>query len=836
MLFRQSYYIREHGQGRQTIQFAVSDIYDSLFDSEAPYTEVDIFQLATVKQDLNTDDGKFAIDELEFTVNQAMCKTTEQLNALFFCLDATAVNVNRYVACWFADSLDVSELVFVGQINSNISASDLVWHSSEYKVNHKPLREYKFKCLSFDVSILEQATLLQKPRDLFNEEIDSIMDRFLTLDNESWIKSNCTYKPMYREWNLASGPTLGKYVHLRPTISLFEYLKKILSFTNDLLEEKINSILEFDLVDSDVGFGILPAYITGRNTNAYNQYMLTFKPNQYQAKTDRPIKLRICSNESLESDESNIYVNSQMIHSQLYDTNYWIESGKMVIDGLGEDSVLIPGESELTFLKSDNVAKLLFDIARALGCFVTFQYNTSNSIGIKFVSRQSIIKDELVYLAAPESAQIDISSNANNGSDRYYTTAGAFFESGTDILIPRVNFDGLLGYTKVTKETKKFKLFKENREREEQQNKVEFTRLLFSLGTPLEKLENADDFANDVYPFNTVIANSVQEQFEKTGFLHFNRTQGSMPAKVWGHICNAIYVRTSNLQGTTTPAQDITSVISPAMGIIVNINGVDKYYNRLEEYINDIMLVSEQYYKAEYDITIPFWNLFGTDENGANKSWKNIRVGSKIRFTESVRRYISSSFSDFDVTRDYVVVGLERDLSKPGTKLKLVNAEAFAFGYANTINPTEQLIFSNQLGLDDNLITSSAPFEGYEIAEFEVIHLGDAVMVGVDGKVFKAVNKKEHYHKPIGIALNDGEGGDTVKVQFTGRVYGLHNFTSAGKTIYIRANPSGSNISENCLAGPTADENVIIELGQTDTTNSFIIDIYKLCYKELVEL
>lgn len=86
MIFVQKYTVNEYIFGRQSFRFAVSDNYEDLFkqDNEITITETSIFQLESVKQDLELDDGSFAIDEMKFSINSASCLTADDTNALYF--------------------------------------------------------------------------------------------------------------------------------------------------------------------------------------------------------------------------------------------------------------------------------------------------------------------------------------------------------------------------------------------------------------------------------------------------------------------------------------------------------------------------------------------------------------------------------------------------------------------------------------------------------------------------------------------------------------------------------------------------------------------------------
>lgn len=812
MLFLQQYHIDESGFGRQTIQFAVSDNYDELFDTEAVYTEVDIFSLENIKQDLNTEDGKFAIDELELTVNQAVCQTVNQKNALYFCLDATAVNINRYVALWFGER-ETHNLRFVGKITSNISANDLFWNSQNYKENHKPLREYKFKCLIFDVSVLQQALLNGDVYDVNNNKIENVHERFLDVANETWIHQNNTFKPMYREWTGIPEFVLNKYVHLRPTVNLYKYLNKLLELASELLEEKINSEITFELIESDLGFDVLPAYIEQRNTHYTNEKMLTFPKEGWQPKLR---KLRLKLSEAETETSSPVFVSTLMTDPRLYYNNYEIANDKITFHRQALD-----GELSLSFLNSKNVAELLFDLARSFGCFITFEYNNTNSISLKFVSRQSIVSGELVYLSAPDSAKIDVSSNANNGIENYYTQGGTFYDAGIDNVIN--------GYHTKGREVIKTEAY-ENAEMKRVINKdskkIESKRLLLSISPTISLLQYNITPWKDFYPFNSIIVPSVKEQWvQDSDMLDMYRLNGDKSLRNAYYLSTALYVRTTPLQVMTVPPQFIDKVISPVMNLCVKMQGKDKTYSRLEDYINDVMLTTEQYYKSEYEISVPFWNGFSDNENGTGNSWKKLKIGKKIKLTESVIRYIDAEFTNIDITKEYIVTGIEVSLKEPKTKIKLINAENFAFGYSEEIEPSvTPPYFDEEIENTNGLLPGIT--EGYTVETGDIL-AGEVVMILANGKVMKAVNHSDNYYLPVGIALKDGTAGTKISVQFSGRVSGYYSFSSAGRLLQLRKS-NGLNISETFLLDKTAEEDMIVLLGMTDSIGSFILDVQKM--------
>lgn len=101
MRFFQKYQYREYLFGVQSVLFAVSDTYTELFQDIG--AETDVFMLESVKKDLNTEEGSYAIDELPFSVSHLACQGDDDIKALYFVLDSSNIKVNRYCALFFGD-------------------------------------------------------------------------------------------------------------------------------------------------------------------------------------------------------------------------------------------------------------------------------------------------------------------------------------------------------------------------------------------------------------------------------------------------------------------------------------------------------------------------------------------------------------------------------------------------------------------------------------------------------------------------------------------------------------------------------------------------------------
>jgi hypothetical protein len=99
-------------------------------------------------------------------------------------------------------------------------------------------------------------------------------------------------------------------------------------------------------------------------------------------------------------------------------------------------------------------------------------------------------------------------------------------------------------------------------------------------------------------------------------------------------------------------------------------------------------------------------------------------------------------------------------------------------------------------------------------------------MLKESGKIAKSKSLSDFQNRTIGIAKENGIGGDSILVQISGRVVSdTYNFESIGKQIYARTNDDGLNITEMILDSTTATEDMIISLGKIDSSKSFILGI-----------
>ena len=250
MRFWQKYRYTEYLFGEQAVLFAVSDNYSELFQNIG--TETDIFLLESVKKDLNTEEGSFAIDELPFSINHLSCQNEDDEKAMFFILDATNIKVNRYCALFFGEEPILDNMLFIGKVGSKVSGTDKLWNGDDYEYDVNPKREYKISAYSFDISVLDQVKLTGKIENLEGTPINNVYARF---EAENWVsmKNIFQYRLSYSIDFISNN-----LIYNCPLGNLFRVLDEYLRKAKDIISELSNTTLTFNLVEGTLGLQTCP--------------------------------------------------------------------------------------------------------------------------------------------------------------------------------------------------------------------------------------------------------------------------------------------------------------------------------------------------------------------------------------------------------------------------------------------------------------------------------------------------------------------------------------------------------------------------------------------------
>jgi len=806
MVFVQQYTRHEQLFGNHSLRFVISDVYDDLFknDTELGITSddyVDIFDFGNVNQKLNTDDGYYSADEISISIDESFCNNEHSKNALHFIFEAVNLNKNRYCVLFFDPDFSTEEnllnsIWFLGKVSDKISGEDLKITGSEYDENIDPLRTYEFTAYSFDVSLFKDVKLTAYIKD---QEGNDVKPLFNTDDTESRIKKadiNSIFNTKLF-YGLQYEDLSTQNYYLKPLGSLYDALVLLLNKSSDIIADLTNTTLSIDLVPGSLGISVNPTDYD------FDDYRITV--NNSRSSTKR-IELKL--DPTIKGTSwSNPFIHRRMFNPAL---------GHLQ-DEYGNYTGPFSLEKQMSFWQYDNLTELLSDIARSFGVFPFLKYKSGNKVELSFISRQGLISDEYTQIIDWSKGNIDISSILNQDDIEFKAQSTPYSTCGNDTI--EIYWDTTVKPPIQARFGNSEKL--EQLKKDAKDGTVSLT--LFSSGSTLVKSVLRDYAGAKIattikyYPFNI-------SKFTTPG--SFNTDQiGGYPEL----LHNSVYV-TSNpltrvqrgLLGSTT------NIWRPINKVYAEINGEIIEKDTLSELVNYLLAKDKQYYETEYKITVPFWSGFKTSSKSAK--WDNLRLGSKIRLIENNKKIydeVSGSFIAHPITKDFIVVAIERNTNHPETTFTLHNISRFAISpvTSDTISSIMQVVTSQEEAELDNVNTAIAG---------ESINAGWAVMIDADSKLYHSLPKSEHYGKTVGIALNSGIAGETINYQFDG-IYKNESITLIpGKKVFVRnIATTDNNISQEILQPEmiSPNENMIVFIGTAISTNEIEIKKEDLIYE-----
>jgi hypothetical protein len=793
MRFWQKYIFTEYHFGMQSVIFAVSDNYSELFQDTG--TQTDIFLLESVKKDLNTEEGSFAIDELPFSINHLACQNEDDEKAMFFVLDSTNIKVNRYCALFMGDEPILSEMLFVGKIGSKVSGTDKLWFGEEYEFNVNPKREYKLSAYSFDISILDQVKMTSKIENLEGTPINNIYQRF---EAENWtsMKSIFQYRLTY---SIDVIPSLGNLVYNCPLGNLYLVIDEYLKKAKDIISELTNTALTFNLIEGTLGLQTCPVSISLKDEHSE-------QIKEIKAEQSKRIELKL-STQNGGSNWSSAFIHRKMVDPALGNSQQtdWQKSQ-------------ISSENAYSFRNIETISDLLFEIARSFASYLFINYTSGTTLNLEFKSRKGLVEEDYTYIIGVNEASFDTSSIITKESNQFYGLANNYAVDEFDDVSNKPN-------TNEAEPSQKFQDADKQRKYDKEKKGIESQRLLLSTSVTRAVICAVNDYGGHAYYIIPLNVSRNKNNWNTTALQTILNAPGNGGSSSLEHLHTGLYIMTKPMEATQIQRMGNPDVWRPASRIFTKINGDDVDFDSLTKYVNYVLSRDKHYYETEYNLTVPFWNGFSKNEDGSNSSWKNIKLGSKVKLTETVKRYVSGSWTEVEVQNDFVVVGIEINLQKPETKLKLHSLERFAFGWWEG---SEELLplFMISSARDSFVADDSTIVQNYDIDQDEIISEGDAVMLTDTGKIAKSKSLSDFQNRIIGIAKESGIGGDSILVQISGRVVSdSYNFEMIGRQIYARTNEEGLNITETILDSPNYTEDMIIALGKIDSAKSFILNI-----------
>ncbi len=822
-VYEQTWSRLESGKGEIPFRFVLSDEYDALFsgtDYDAR-TSIDFVKISNFKSDLDTADGMQGVDEMQFELDRTACITPGDVTAFDFILDCLDDTTSRYCLL-YADG----ELCFRGVLNSKGDADDIVWHGSPYGTTPAPYRVWKLSAKDYAIVKLDKKIL-----DIMDTWKASTSDvNSLGQWTDSWIDIWVKNRNAYHPWNYTSG--MGEtgwetFIKFGQLVNINALLRKMLDIIEGM-DTTLSTV--FETSDIPVLFftpEIIPQELEKIVISAPNIYWDNWSIKKLVERYTNTKELRF-GEEQAENESPHV-------------------SFRLVDPADGEE-----GQS---FYRSQTFTKLLFDIARSFGMFAELTVDGDGITHITFLPRALITKDaegetKALYIRDVESANltteptvysmekngyIGIANNhavdgdpafgknaaGNKGIDKYFfSTAESFSLTESKLKKEVKNSNELLlssGVTFAEIKTPQSGIFPRS-------NWIKGNDFHYKIADA--NAPGASEYAySRVRYYPGVITRSTKGDtigdVQGTTLLHNTFIKhpddndgrlGTIHRLIYGRTTERLYKQTGDdVYGRSADEVDDYAAWRPFWMLTANIGGTTKSFRTLSEYVNFMYERDGKYFETEYSLTVPYLSGFRTSPTGAD-SYHNLKLGS-VTVIDS---------------REYVVVGIERDFDKVETKIRLHNSERFDFTAIPPTVPTGECEeFSGECWQIED-VSGTALTDGTNTFEAgEDIKKDNLVSLFTDGKLYVYSPTNSHYDKCVGIALNSALEGEAVSYCGAGPCTLTEISFPTGLSLYGRLpDGDGDNISSSRLNTPTVDEYIYQRVGySTDSAGGVFVEI-----------
>ena len=769
MTFHNYYTYYEDSVGHVRIIFAIADSFAGLFATEG-VLQVSIFSVESVKKDLEIAAGIVAEDELRIKCDESLIRTDAEQDAFDLFLSAKNTTNKVYVAVFMNINSDVNvdpeNADFKGVLSPELKGEALVWKGANYNENQTPMREWTANARTFQDVAFDQFSIeeLVKGKSIKNEENEII--EIIPPISSTWINANTEDGVGWLKKTINGTAYEARYNKL---VSLDTILSKLRSQLIIGLENTgftdINIV--FDEVDFD--FVCVPTKVVSHQHSHINSFYPDYAPHL------------ICPTSSYDLRvPQNVYTLAyNLINDHENRKELTLFTSNLLNRFYCAWSVFDPdkNEEQISAYQYKDFISFLTAVAYGFGMLIQTYQSDDNTIHIKFVNKRNI-KQYQCYIIGAVNDSIDTKPSEDN-KERGYCFATNYSVDGVDAYNAE--------FSNATP-TPSFKRGKVNTE-----NAIQLPFSLCRSAKMLKFHSYALFGSSDLW---IIPHNSSVLRFDGSDWQNLIEAPG---------IHTGLYMLSpanNNDLIVATPPYDI---YSPIARILYYKNGKAYSHDSLSEYVNEQIQNALGYYDIERSITVPFLCGFSLSESGSSPSFANIALGCEI---------VLDGIS-------YIVIGIERNYENIETKLRLHASSRFEF---------EELPVMEIPDLPDGIIVpgadappSTLPVEVFRAGE-EII-AGDVVMMGTDGRLYKAINNVANYGTCVGIAQNNAEENDIITIAMPGTaLYSSRYEFTPGARLYVRKS-TGLNISENYPAAGDLEEGeeTVVEIGTALTERSILL-------------
>lgn len=769
--YRQIWSYHEDGYGTTTLMFVVAAAYEDLFDLSAAI-DVDVFDVESSKKDLEIAEGILAEDELSFTLYEQSAITSDDEDAIAFCLDAqdsTDPSKRRFVALFIqpadTDAPAVSEMEFSGIIRSDMRASDILWHDAQWGTAPTPRREWRLTARPYFEGAFEEISmydLIYGAGDVLDPVATGYVKGITSAWEAQYVADRCGY---FR--SVQTGSTALRETRWGAIVPLSDLLQMLADNLCETLDARGLGSFTIDIEQSPLDVTFSPArFRWGQKGSTISRFVwgngdTTNPPYQVDA-----------------ADAVSCDLGDTLIDRQLYVSYFKVKPTWLPV--VPDDP-----QSKYGFEQLESFVHLLYAVAANFGVFLRITFPTAAEMKVSFVARGAIAKGS-TFVRDVTAAELETTPSSEDGD----SFAGDTFTLATE------GENEYYWEPRIWGESKKTK----NDRTRSRDNLIQFT-----ISPTLRKVVNGNGDGINYSPgtglpsYQKIPHNA---RFYNDGALW---NEGDPRYDAIG-MTTALHVLCDVATEKVTTGG--TSIIAPVAAVHAVIDGEDLTFRAMSEYLNRVFQRDRVYFETEYTLDVPYLCSFrksadGThaDDDGGRGRWQNLQLGSEITID--------------GVT--YITVGIERSFRDPGTKIRLHDTSRFAFTASTGAGSV--IAASTIDDEESNAVSVAEVMHGLECGE--PIDAGDIVSIAADGCLYRSLARDTHYDRVLGIAESAGLAGEVISVRTSGVATHAGYSFSPGAPLYLRSSTIGTpNISESRLLARTSSENYVFPIGRAISATS----------------
>jgi hypothetical protein len=756
MTYHQLIKWREDGRGLVVARLVISDSYDGLFLDIAESTSCSCFIVDEVSKSIKDSSGGIEKRQVKFSVNETLIDQAD-LPVIEFVKQVEDQQTTIFLAV-FIDTANiplVDDMLFQGVINSKIEGEDLRWFGEHFDTNITPLRILKFSASPYDDAVFGKFEL----KDLIygNEE------KNIPGISEAWESENVKDRQGYFDFD-------GRRVCVDSLVNL-----------NDLLRILADNL---EAAIADNGYGNIniafdASKITGNwhparwNLNhgfpfddivsRYIQYQYHGKLSAYNCFPSEKKELWLMPDskpESIVENEKGVPDNPETFN--YYSKSPWISYRRIKPLEQEQSSDLA---SNIRFEKIKTFFELINRASLELGLFAKIYWDTANTLKISFRNRHEEI-GALITLKSATEGSIKPMSNEIQDEKKFKGTSFYWANEGFDIY--SLNNDGYASRAAIP-----FTLDHES---------TSIDDILFTLSPTLCFVGDGSDAGRNgslqKLPHNHIFYEGLEKSTYDKG-----RAIGTH---------SGIYL--CSIEDQNNPDWAASPIIywTPAAMLTVNINGEEKQFQKMADYLNYIQSRDIDYQLYEYSLEIPWF--YGARNSEDVTTWKTLDILNQIELN-GVK---------------YVIVEAKHSLSSVQVSLTLHSLDRFSFAdsFEGELEPPDFIYLLEKEGL-------LPEFQATPIISAGTIYNFDMVSQKSDMTYERALPVDEHYERIHGIAIVNSETNEIVRIIKSGIFSGADLPDYPVNTfVWLRKNDEGINLSNQFLADKTENEDMVVRIGR----------------------